>query len=777
MGRKISLVALSAVLSFSTLSTAIAQETGTFYVELVGPDEVVGEPEQQTYGPVRSNDTLWAIASLNRPSRSISVYQMMFAILNKNPQAFNNGNINSIINGSYLTLPTTDEAQAVSHQAAVSALAPKKTTKVLVNKPAAQTTTTTTATPVATPKAVTPARPMADAGALEKTQKDLDSLRDRLETRIDELEQLKRQEFDVLKQQMDESSQQMVGLAEVNHRMKMRIQELSDELASIREELNENRRNQTQILQLLEKPKIEASEMDKESGSGFFSSPLNIGLVIFIPILLIALVITLLFRRKAKKELEEQDKEMAESTINMMDDENDEFSQLFSDNLEPEDEQTEDLNSQFEEDEPDLSVDETIPEPESLEDDVDDLEPEIEEASFEDFASAQEDADPISEISLDDSEMAALDAFESDDLVPSLDDALEEGSPAEEDPDAVISADDLAAALAMDDEEDLFEVSEEGPVDSDELSFEDALKQQQEMEAELSEVSEQEKVDLDNIDLSAELDEDELTALEDPTASLEDEFASLEDESETLEDAAADLEALSTAEETSDTIEPETSDSNEPEAFDLDDDFVDLTELELEDPSIEAAEEAVAENVTSIGNFESKLEDIALDSLAEEETPELNTDVVSEDTGEKVDEVSDDDIDNMFASFGSDAFNEDAEPTDQEELPSRSDIEEREFVDIDMLLNDADEESTEEADPYDSPSLDVELDSFPDVLPQEQPAVDVDDNAEMASKLDLARAYLEIDDQDGAKKILQEVLISEDKGLKKEAEELLSRFS
>ena len=139
--------------------------------------------------------------------------------------------------------------------------------------------------------------------------------------------------------------------------------------------------------------------------------------------------------------------------------------------------------------------------------------------------------------------------------------------------------------------------------------------------------------------------------------------------------------------------------------------------------------------------------------------------------------ADDDDIDSMFASFGSDAFNEDAETTEQEELPSRSDIEEREFVDIDMLLNDADEESAEETDPYDSPSLDVELDSFPDVLPQEQPAVDVDANAELASKLDLARAYLEIDDQDGAKKILQEVLISDDKSLKKEAEELLSRFS
>ncbi|MDO6575123.1 hypothetical protein, partial [Staphylococcus pasteuri_A] len=89
-----------------------------------------------------------------------------------------------------------------------------------------------------------------------------------------------------------------------------------------------------------------------------------------------------------------------------------------------------------------------------------------------------------SEISLDDSEMAALDAFESDDLVPSI----EEDEPAQEDPDAIISADDLAAALSMEDDQDLFDVNDAEQLDeAAELSFEDALKQQQEMEAELSE--------------------------------------------------------------------------------------------------------------------------------------------------------------------------------------------------------------------------------------------------------------------------------------------------
>ncbi len=743
MGRKISLVALSAVLAFTTIYSTVAQEAGTFYVELVGPEEVVGEPEQQIYGPVRSNDTLWAIASLNRPAPSISVYQMMFAILKKNPQAFNNGNIDSIVNGSLLTLPSAEEALAVSHQDAVNALAPKTPTKT----PAKSTVTTVTKKP-AVKQETAPASPSVDAAALEKTQQDLDNLRERLETRIGELEQLKRQEFDVLKQQMDESSQQMIGLAEVNHRMKMRIQELSDELSSIRDELNVNRRNQTQILQLLEKPQVEESPQT-QSGSitDFLSSPLNIALVIFIPILLIALVVTLLLRRKAKRELEEQDKEMAESTLSLMDEENDEFSSLFSDNLDVEEGQAEDLNAQFEEEEPDLSVEDSPVEPEQIDDSDDDLEPEVEEASFEEFAAAAED-ESAPEIALDESEMAALDAFDSDDLVPSPE---QNEQPAAEDPDAVISADDLAAALAMDDiEEDIFDISDEQPDDADELSFEEALKQQQEIEAELNEQSSD---DVTNIDLSEGIDEDTIDG--EPEVELEQPESNAEPNVQLEDDAVVDFPSVEQEEEAENT------------SIDLEDDLVDLSDLDLADPTIDLdAEAEVLQGLAEETEQEDDEADVA--------DVELESDL-SEKPDDQAEQVSDDDIDNMFASFGEGAFKEDVS-SEQEDLPSRSDIEEREFVDIDKLLNEADEEANDELDPYDSPSLDVDLDTFPDVLPEDE-TIDVDVDAELASKLDLARAYLEIDDQDGAKKILQEVLDSDDANLKKEAEQLMSRFS
>ncbi|OQX15288.1 MAG: hypothetical protein BWK73_07080 [Thiothrix lacustris] len=63
------------------------------------------------YGPVKSNDTLWDIASQRRPSYDISVPQMMAAIRAQNPDAFLNGDINKLKKGVYLKIPVIPEVQ------------------------------------------------------------------------------------------------------------------------------------------------------------------------------------------------------------------------------------------------------------------------------------------------------------------------------------------------------------------------------------------------------------------------------------------------------------------------------------------------------------------------------------------------------------------------------------------------------------------------------------------------------------------------------------------
>ncbi|MBL1277563.1 MAG: FimV family protein [Ectothiorhodospiraceae bacterium] len=54
-----------------------------------------------TYGPVRYNDTLWEIANEMRPS-GVTVNQMMAALVRENPNAFYNGNVNQLKAGYVL---------------------------------------------------------------------------------------------------------------------------------------------------------------------------------------------------------------------------------------------------------------------------------------------------------------------------------------------------------------------------------------------------------------------------------------------------------------------------------------------------------------------------------------------------------------------------------------------------------------------------------------------------------------------------------------------------
>jgi pilus assembly protein FimV len=72
------------------------------------------------YGPTAATDTLWSIASSTRPDDSISVQQMMIAILRANPDAFLDNNINGLKRGQVLRIPARDEVAALSLAEAVA---------------------------------------------------------------------------------------------------------------------------------------------------------------------------------------------------------------------------------------------------------------------------------------------------------------------------------------------------------------------------------------------------------------------------------------------------------------------------------------------------------------------------------------------------------------------------------------------------------------------------------------------------------------------------------
>jgi len=69
------------------------------------------------YGPVVANDTAWGIAKKVRPG-GVSMEQMMMALLDANPHAFVDGNINRLRKGRILRVPSLSEIQELSRQQA-----------------------------------------------------------------------------------------------------------------------------------------------------------------------------------------------------------------------------------------------------------------------------------------------------------------------------------------------------------------------------------------------------------------------------------------------------------------------------------------------------------------------------------------------------------------------------------------------------------------------------------------------------------------------------------
>ncbi len=94
------------------------QESVTYY-----PSQQTAAPSGVSYGPVRAGDTLWQIALKVRPNRDISAPQMMMALLKANPHAFIDNNINRLKKGFVLRVDDPALYSAMSKAEAARAVA------------------------------------------------------------------------------------------------------------------------------------------------------------------------------------------------------------------------------------------------------------------------------------------------------------------------------------------------------------------------------------------------------------------------------------------------------------------------------------------------------------------------------------------------------------------------------------------------------------------------------------------------------------------------------
>ena len=71
------------------------------------------------YGPVKRNDTLWKVASQVRPDTGVSMEQTMLGLLRANPEAFQDNNINNLKAGAILRVPSREDMMSISRAEAL----------------------------------------------------------------------------------------------------------------------------------------------------------------------------------------------------------------------------------------------------------------------------------------------------------------------------------------------------------------------------------------------------------------------------------------------------------------------------------------------------------------------------------------------------------------------------------------------------------------------------------------------------------------------------------
>jgi pilus assembly protein FimV len=85
------------------------------------PSATARAPAAGDYGPVAEGETLSEVARATRPDESTNVNKMMLALLKANPNAFYKDNINALKRGAILRIPSGDELKATGNAAAVAA--------------------------------------------------------------------------------------------------------------------------------------------------------------------------------------------------------------------------------------------------------------------------------------------------------------------------------------------------------------------------------------------------------------------------------------------------------------------------------------------------------------------------------------------------------------------------------------------------------------------------------------------------------------------------------
>ena len=222
--------------------------------------------KSDTYGPIVSSDTLWQISQNYRSNSSLSVYQVMQAIYEINPDAFEQQNINLLKDGSILKMPSeayifnVNNRQA-QQKAQLDILSFKSN---ISNKLIEQT---------------------SNAAALEQTK-------ELMEQKLEAIDEAQNRQFTAIRKQFSESINSVQSILDNNKKLSERLSKVNADIDEMRSEeqkksLQMNQMGQS-IEELLEKSRqddaVKAAQMAEKNNS-WLGNTITIILLFTLPVL------------------------------------------------------------------------------------------------------------------------------------------------------------------------------------------------------------------------------------------------------------------------------------------------------------------------------------------------------------------------------------------------------------------------------------------------------------------------------------------------------------
>jgi pilus assembly protein FimV len=248
-------------------------------VQLKGPKNATDQFSGTVYGPIESSDTLWQISQRYRQNNALSIYQVMQAIYELNPDAFEQQNINLLRDGSMLKLPSERYIARVSSQQAKQK-AERDSQKLQANNGT-------------TPAVSSSISPNSQQQSAANTAK-LDQTKEFIEQKLGAIDEAQTRQFKAIRKQFAESISSVQSILDGNKKLFERLDKVNADIDEMRGQEQQKSLQMNQmgesIEELLEKSRqddaVKAAQM-AEQDTSLLDNPLTLILAFTLPVLLV----------------------------------------------------------------------------------------------------------------------------------------------------------------------------------------------------------------------------------------------------------------------------------------------------------------------------------------------------------------------------------------------------------------------------------------------------------------------------------------------------------